>query len=70
MTEDAVIDSINNIQNIKTVVIVAHRLTSVKNCNKIYLIDDGKILDTGTFDELLSRNKIFQKMAKLSGVNE
>jgi len=70
LTEDAVIDSINNIQNIKTIVIVAHRLTSVKNCNKIYLIDDGKILDAGTFDELLGRNEIFQKMAKLSGVNE
>jgi len=70
LTEDAVIDSINNIQNIKTIVIVAHRLTSVKNCNKIYLIDDGKILDAGTFDELLGRNEIFQKMAKLSVVNE
>ena len=69
LTEEAVIESINNIQNTKTVVIVAHRLTSVKNCHKIYFIDEGKILDSGTFDELLSKNELFRKMAKLSRVN-
>ena len=69
LTEEAVIESINNIQNTKTVVIVAHRLTSVKNCHKIYFIDEGKILDSGTFNELLNRNELFRKMAKLSKVN-
>ena len=69
LTEEAVIESINNIQNTKTVVIVAHRLTSVKNCHKIYFIDEGKILDSGTFNELLNKNELFRKMAKLSKVN-
>ena len=64
MTEDAVIKSINNIQNIKTVVIVAHRLASVKNCHVIYFIDKGKIVDSGTFDELINKNELFRKMAK------
>ncbi len=64
LTEDAVIKSINNIQNIKTVVIVAHRLASVKNCHVIYFIDKGKIVDSGTFDELINKNELFRKMAK------
>ncbi len=66
LTEEAVIKSINNIQNIKTVVIVAHRLASVKNCHIIYFIDKGKIVDSGTFDELTNRNELFRKMAKIN----
>lgn len=69
LTEEAVIESINNIQNTKTVVIVAHRLASVKNCHKIYFIDEGKILDSGNFDELINRNELFRRMAKISKVN-
>lgn len=64
LTEEAVIKSINNIQNIKTVVIVAHRLASVKNCHRIYFIDKGKIIDSGTFDELINKNELFRKIAK------
>ena len=66
LTEEAVIKSINNIQNIKTVVIVAHRLASVKNCHRIYFIDKGKIIDSGTFDELINKNESFRKMANIS----
>ena len=53
----------NNIQNIKTVVIVAHRFASVKNCHKIYFIDKGRIIDSGTFDELIKKNELFRRMA-------
>ena len=66
LTEEAVIKSINNIQNIKTVVIVAHRLASVKNCHIIYFVDKGKIVDSGTFDELTNNNELFRKMAKIN----
>ena len=66
LTEEAVIQSINNIQNIKTVVIVAHRLASVKKCHQIYFIEKGKILDQGTYDELIKRNDLFRKMAKIN----
>ena len=66
LTEEAVIKSINNIQNIKTVVIVAHRLASVKNCHRIYFIDKGKIIDSGTFDELINKNESFRKMANIN----
>ena len=66
LTEEAVIQSINNIQNIKTVVIVAHRLASIKKCHQIYFIEKGKILDQGTYDELIKRNDLFRKMAKIN----
>ena len=66
MTEEAVIKSINNIQNIKTVVIVAHRLASVKKCHQIYFIDKGKLPAKCTFDELIEKNDLFKRMAKVN----
>ena len=63
ITEEAVINSIKNIQHTKTVVIVAHRLASVKNCDVIYFIENGKVVDSGSYDGLLNRNASFKKMA-------
>lgn len=63
ITEEAVINSIKNIQHTKTVVIVAHRLASVRNCDVIYFIENGKVVDSGSYDGLLNRNASFKKMA-------
>lgn len=43
-TESAVMESIEALQNIKTLIIVAHRLTTVRNCNKVYEITEGKAI--------------------------
>ena len=42
-----------------TVIIVAHRLSTIKSCQNIVLLDGGKIVDQGTFDHLAARNEIF-----------
>jgi len=60
VTESFIMDSINNLQGKKTIVIVAHRLTTVKNCDTIFYLDSGKIVDQGTFDELSSRHNFFR----------
>lgn len=64
VTEKMVLDAIDTISKLKTMVIIAHRLTTIKNCDNIYLIDRGKIVASGTYDELLINNKHFQKMIK------
>ncbi|MBO7402695.1 MAG: ABC transporter ATP-binding protein [Lachnospiraceae bacterium] len=43
----------------KTVIITAHRLSSVKNCDEILYLDDGEIVERGTFDELMALNGRF-----------
>jgi HlyD family secretion protein len=63
ITEEAIIASIKNLQRKKTIIIVAHRLASVKNCDKIYFIESGKIIDSGNYNELLNKNILFRKMA-------
>jgi ABC-type multidrug transport system fused ATPase/permease subunit len=64
ITEFAVLEAINNVAKLKTIIIIAHRLTTVKDCDIIYLIDKGKIVAQGTYDELLSSNASFRAMAR------
>lgn len=48
----------------KTVIMIAHRLTTVKNADKIFVLKDGQIEDTGTHDELVKNGSIYAKMWK------
>ena len=54
--------SIDALSHNSTVVIVAHRLSTIKNADIIYFIDDGQIEASGTFDELFESNEKFQKL--------
>lgn len=54
--------SIDGLKGKSTIVIVAHRLSTIRDVDKIYFLDSGKILDSGTFDELFERNETFKTM--------
>jgi ABC-type multidrug transport system fused ATPase/permease subunit len=43
-------------------IVIAHRLTTVKNCDRIYLIDRGRVIDKGKYSELERRNEKFKEM--------
>jgi len=66
ITESAVLEAVNNVTKLKTIIIIAHRLTTVKDCDIIYLIDKGKITAQGTYDELMSSSASFRAMAKVN----
>jgi len=55
-TEKAVMESIDALQGYKTLIIVAHRLTTIRHCDKIYEIVDGKAIER-TWDEIAGENK-------------
>jgi ATP-binding cassette, subfamily B, bacterial PglK len=57
-TEKAVMDAINNLSKKITIILIAHRLTTVKNCDIIFLFDKGQIKNKGTFKELFQINDI------------
>ncbi len=63
-TEDAVLQAMNNAAELKTLIVIAHRLTTVKNCDKIYMLEKGRITAEGRYEELLSSNEQFKSMAK------
>jgi ABC-type multidrug transport system fused ATPase/permease subunit len=56
-TEKAVMDAINNLGKDITIIIIAHRLNTVKRCDKIFLLEKGEIKNQGTFDELINVNE-------------
>ena len=60
--------SIEAMKGKHTVVIVAHRLSTIKNVDKIYFLDNGKIEDSGTFEELFANNEQFKKMFLIENI--
>ena len=65
LTEEAVMNSIINLKNKMTIILVAHKLSTIKKCDNIYLFRNGKIVDEGNYRDLKSRNKLFQRMLKI-----
>ena len=56
-------DAVNNLSKSITIIIIAHRLSTLKKCDKIFLLEKGEIKDQGTFDELIKINENFYKNA-------
>ncbi|SHM61752.1 ABC-type bacteriocin/lantibiotic exporter, contains an N-terminal double-glycine peptidase domain [Roseovarius litoreus] len=63
LTERAVVEAIHNIGHQKTVIMIAHRLSTVRNCDRIFLLEHGKTVASGTFEELVNSNETFRDMA-------
>ena len=62
-TERKIVSGIRKLEGV-TSIIIAQRISSVDKANRIIILDDGKINDIGTHDELLTRNKIYQDLYK------
>ena len=62
ITEKLIMDAIHDFSGSKTIIMIAHRLKTVQKCDIIYLMEQGRIKDQGTFDELSVRNKTFKQM--------
>ena len=61
-TQENIQKAINNISSEYTMIIIAHRLSTIKNCNKIIVIDDGKVSEIGTHNELYKNNEIYKSL--------
>ena len=59
-TESVVMDAIENLGKNKTVILIAHRLSTVKKCDKIFLLEDGQIKKEGTFEQLITTDYKFR----------
>ena len=63
LTEKAVMDAVNNLNKNTTIILIAHRLGTVKKCDKIFLLEKGELKNEGTFEELINLNENFRKSA-------
>jgi ABC-type multidrug transport system fused ATPase/permease subunit len=64
LTERAVMDAVARLGGAKTIVMVAHRLSTVRPCDEIFLLEHGRLAARGTYDELVQRNDTFREMVK------
>lgn len=66
ITEKMIMNAIHKFTGQKTIILIAHRLKTVEKCDQIFFIDKGKLVDQGTFQELIEKNEKFKKLASIS----
>lgn len=62
LTEHAVMDAVRGLAKQKTIIMIAHRLTTVQSCDTIFLLDEGRVVAQGSYDELVENNETFREM--------
>ena len=62
ITEKIVMENVLKKLNSKTLIVIAHRLETIKDVDKIYVLSDGVIKEQGKYDELLTKNGYFAKL--------
>lgn len=64
-TERRIIETIESLQGRLTIVVIAHRLSTVRNCDKLIFLEGGRVAAQGTFDEVEASNKTFAMLVRL-----
>ena len=67
-SEEIVQNAIKNLTKNKTTLVIAHRLSTIHNADKIYVMKDGEVIDSGNHDELIKKcneyKSLYQKQLK------
>ena len=63
LTERAVMDAVHNLGHAKTIVMIAHRLSTVRDCDVIFMLEHGRVVASGSYDDLLENNRQFRALA-------
>ena len=63
ITEIAVMDAIHNLMHTKTIIIIAHRIATLRECDVIYLMENGTIIASGSYQELIESESRFRSFA-------
>jgi len=67
VTESVIMEAIDKLGGEKTIIIIAHRLTTLISADIIYMMDKGRIVASGTYNVLMETNEHFKKMARIEG---
>ena len=62
-TERLIVDALEQLQGQHTMIVIAHRLSTVRNCDTLFMLDHGRLVAAGSYDELMASSNEFQQMA-------
>ncbi|WP_227501718.1 ABC transporter ATP-binding protein [Marinobacter nitratireducens] len=63
ITERLIMDAIHDFSGKKTIIMIAHRLATVRKCDQIFVLGQGEVQDSGTYDELVEKSQLFKNMS-------
>ena len=63
VTEEIIMDAMHNLGDEMTIILIAHRLNTIKNCDKIFLLENGELKDQGSYNSLNKSNEVFKKLS-------
>lgn len=66
LTEQEIVATLQAMRGLRTVITVAHRLTTIRSCDRVLLLRQGELVDTGSYADLIDRNADFRAMAGAS----
>jgi ATP-binding cassette subfamily B protein len=61
-TEAAIQRSLDKLKQNRTVIVIAHRLSTIRNADKIYVLENGEIVESGSHEELLQNKNVYHKL--------
>jgi subfamily B ATP-binding cassette protein MsbA len=62
--EAKIVDTLKTLKGQRTIILVSHRLSTVSDCDQIFVMDAGKIIERGTHDELIAKHGAYFRMAR------
>jgi HlyD family secretion protein len=62
-TERLFVEALEQLQGGHTLVVIAHRLSTVRNCDTLFMLEGGRLVAEGSYDELMARSDAFRRMA-------
>jgi ABC-type multidrug transport system fused ATPase/permease subunit len=66
LTEEKVVHQIMNSLKDVTIITIAHRLSTIKDCDEIFIMEDGKLVGSGSYDNLINSNNLFKQLSQKS----
>ncbi|MGM0446345.1 MAG: ATP-binding cassette domain-containing protein, partial [Bacillota bacterium] len=69
-TEEKILNNLKPIMEDRTVILVSHRISTIKNADMIYVLDDGKILERGTHEQLVENDKLYNDIYQKQQLEE